>query len=168
VVCAGALGADAFERTPGVWRIESRCDDRTTGGRAGCYWTSRIETRCTVSGYSYCRYDCGLLDGVLSSLWPRPEQALALGWTANLARQYLSLLDAPAACPVNPEHVVSVIGRRDTVLPFESGRSLLAQWGVPKANIFEWDRGHFTVPATMIRTREPVERLARIMSVDAA
>jgi pimeloyl-ACP methyl ester carboxylesterase len=108
-----------------------------------------------------------LLDGVLSSLWPRPEQALALGWTANLARQYLSLLDAPAACPVNPEHVVSVIGRRDTVLPFESGRSLLAQWGVPKANIFEWDRGHFTVPATMIRTREPVERLARIMSAAA-
>jgi len=103
----------------------------------------------------------------LSSLWPRPEQALALGWTANLARQYLSLLDAPAACPINPEHVVSIIGRRDTVLPFESGRRQLTQWGVPKANIFEWDRGHFTVPATMIRTREPMERLACIMSVDA-
>jgi hypothetical protein len=105
-----------------------------------------------------------VLDGALSSLWAHPEQASALGWTTDLARQYLSLLDAPTACPVDPGHVVSIIGRRDTVLPFASGRRQLTQWGVPEANIFEWDRGHFTVPATMIRTREPMERLARIMS----
>jgi hypothetical protein len=105
------------------------------------------------------------LDGDLSALWADPQAFIAMGWTPELARRYLSLLDAPAACPVPPERVVSVIGRRDRVLPYRSGRAVLDAWRVPAGNIFEWDRGHFTVPASMIRDRAPLMRLSQIMGV---
>lgn len=104
------------------------------------------------------------LEGDLSALWADPKAYLAIGWTPELARRTLSLLDAPAVCPVPPHHVVSVIGRRDRVLPYRSGRDQLQGWQVPAANIFEWDRGHFTVPASMIRNRAPLLRLAAIMA----
>ena len=104
------------------------------------------------------------LDGALATLWADPADYARLGWTPELARRYLSHLDAPAVCPVPPGKLVSVIGRRDTVLPFRSGRDRLAQWGVPEANIFAWDRGHFTVPATMIRTRAPLQQFVRVLT----
>jgi pimeloyl-ACP methyl ester carboxylesterase len=105
-----------------------------------------------------------VLDGALSNMWVRPEEVAGLGWTPELARVHLSALDAPTACPVAPDRVVSIIGTRDTVLPYQSGRDQLSRWGVPQANIFEWDRGHFTVPATMIRTRAPLQRLVQVMN----
>jgi pimeloyl-ACP methyl ester carboxylesterase len=108
------------------------------------------------------------LQGDLSALWADPKAFMAIGWTPELARTYLSLLDAPATCPVPPERVVSVIGRRDRVLPYRSGRDVLDAWRVPAANIFEWDRGHFTVPATMVRNRAPLLRLAAIMGAAAS
>lgn len=103
------------------------------------------------------------LDGDLSALWADPQAFIAIGWTPELARRYLSLLDAPAVCPVPPERVVSVIGRRDRVLPYRSGKAVLEAWRVPAANIFEWDRGHFTVPASMVRNRAPLMQLGAIM-----
>jgi len=104
-----------------------------------------------------------VVQGALSSLWAHPKDIEALGWTADLVRRYLSCLDAPEACPVDPTRVVSIIGRRDTVLPYRSARNQLDRWAVPEENIFEWNRGHFTVPATMIRFRQPFERLANVM-----
>lgn len=105
------------------------------------------------------------LNGDLSALWADPQAFIAVGWTPDLARRYLSLLDAPATCPVPPERVVSVIGRRDRVLPYRSGKDMLEAWRVPAANIFEWDRGHFTVPASMVRNRAPLLRIAEIMGL---
>lgn len=104
-----------------------------------------------------------VLDGALATMWVDPKAVAALGWTPELARAQLSCLDAPEACPVAPDRVVSILGRRDTVLPYASGREQLTRWGVPDANIFEWDRGHFTVPATLIRSRAPLLRLAQVM-----
>ena len=104
------------------------------------------------------------LSGDLSALWADPQAFIAICWTPELARRYLSLLDAPVACPVPPERVVSVIGRRDRVLPYRSGRDVLDAWRVPAANVFEWDRGHFTVPASMIRNPAPLQRIAEIMA----
>lgn len=104
------------------------------------------------------------LNGDLSALWADPKAFMAIGWTPEIARRYLSLLDAPATCPVPPERVVSVIGRRDRVLPYRSGKSVLEGWRVPAENIFEWDRGHFTVPASMIRNRAPLLRFAAILA----
>ena len=103
-----------------------------------------------------------VLDGALSNLWATPQDAAAKGWTPELARRFLSLLDPLGPLPVPAAHVVSILGKRDTVLPFASGRDLVECWGVPGSNLFIWDRGHFSVPATLIRRTEPLERLAAV------
>ena len=103
-----------------------------------------------------------VLDGALSNLWATPQDAAAKGWTPELARRFLSLLDPLGPLPVPAAHVVSILGKRDTVLPFASGRDLVERWGVPGSNLFIWDRGHFSVPATLIRRTEPLERLAAV------
>ncbi len=105
-----------------------------------------------------------VMDGALSNLWASPQDAAAKGWTPELARRFVSLLDPPDPLPVPASHIVSVLGRRDTVLPFASGRDLVARWGVPDANLFVWDRGHFSVPATLIRNVAPLDRLAAVAS----
>ena len=59
--------------------------------------------------------------------------------------------------------MISVLGRRDDVTPFAGGVELLDAWQVPSENRFIWDRGHFTVPMTMIRNNQPLVRFRERM-----
>ena len=101
-------------------------------------------------------------DGALANLWASPEVVKSFGWTPELARRYLSLLNPVNTIPMPPENIVSILGRRDVILPFESGRQLVARWGVPERSAFVWDRGHFSVPASLIRNTAPLDRLCQI------
>ena len=62
--------------------------------------------------------------------------------------------DVPPALPA--ENIVTVLGRYDQVTPYDSGIELLNAWGVPQENRFIWNRGHFSVPMTMIRRSAPL------------
>lgn len=104
-----------------------------------------------------------VMEGALATMWASPEEIERKGWTRELTRQFLSLVNPVGALPMPARQVVSILGRRDTVLPFESGRQLVASWGVPQENAFVWDRGHFSVPPTLIRTTAPIDRLAEIV-----
>jgi pimeloyl-ACP methyl ester carboxylesterase len=85
------------------------------------------------------------------------------GWNRERIEQGLGLLD-PARLPaVNPQRIVTVLGKRDRVTPFASGLSLIDSWGVPDENRFVWDRGHFSMPLTMIRNPAPVARFREVM-----
>jgi pimeloyl-ACP methyl ester carboxylesterase len=101
-------------------------------------------------------------DGALANLWASPDVVKSFGWTPELARRYLSLLNPVNTMPMPPENIVSILGRRDVILPFESGRQLVAHWGVPERSAFVWDRGHFSVPASLIRNTAPLDRLCQI------
>ncbi len=103
-----------------------------------------------------------VLDGALSDMWAKPEQAKQAGWTIEAARDVLSLVNPDDPMPLPGHRIVSILGRRDRILPFESGRLLVERWKVPAANAFVWDRGHFSVPTTLIRTTAPLDRLAEI------
>lgn len=105
-----------------------------------------------------------VLNGALAELWMSPADVAAKGWTEDLARRYLSLLQ-PARPPCVPaSRIISVLGRRDRVLPFESGRRLVETWCVPEQNTFIWDRGHFSVPMTLVRNNAPLKRFAEVMT----
>lgn len=104
-----------------------------------------------------------ILDGALTTLWAPPESAIARGWTPELARSYLSLLDPVRPQPLPASRIVSVLGRRDVILPFAGGRALVERWSVPESNLFIWDRGHFSVPMTLIRNTAPLDRLTEIV-----
>ena len=105
-----------------------------------------------------------VLDGALSTMWAPREVAERAGWTTELAWHYLSLVNPVDPMPMPPHRIVSILGRRDRVLPFESGRRLVQHWKVPASNSFIWDRGHFSVPTTLIRTTAPLDRLAQVVA----
>jgi pimeloyl-ACP methyl ester carboxylesterase len=86
------------------------------------------------------------------------------GWSREKIEHGLGLLD-PARLPaVKPERIVTVLGKRDRITPFASGLSLIDSWGVPDENRFVWDRGHFSMPLTMIRNPAPVARFREVMA----
>lgn len=105
-----------------------------------------------------------VLNGALANLWIRISDVEAKGWTEDLARSYLRLLQPSEQLSVPAERIVSVLGGRDTVLPFAGGRRLVETWGLPAQNVFVWDRGHFSVPMTLVRNQDPVRRFAAIFS----
>jgi hypothetical protein len=88
----------------------------------------------------------------------------ANGWSRERIEQGLGLLDPSLLPAVKPEKIVTVLGRRDRITPFASGLSLIDSWGVPDENRFVWDRGHFSMPLTMIRNPAPVARFREVMT----
>ena len=104
-----------------------------------------------------------VLDGALANMWASTTDVERQGWSRDMARAYLSLINPIDPMPIPGHRIVSILGRRDKVLPFESGRQLLERWKVPAANSFIWDRGHFSVPTTLIRNTAPLDRLAQVV-----
>ncbi len=102
--------------------------------------------------------------GALANLLVNPIEMERMGWTRELAREYLGVLNPGRTLALPPQRVVSVLGRRDVILPFEGGRDLTERWCLPTENSFVWDRGHFSVPTTLIRNNAPLLRLARIVA----
>lgn len=106
-----------------------------------------------------------LLKGALAKVWKSREAMIAKGWDGETAGKYMPLLDPDWNLPpvMPPQNIVSVLGSRDHVTPFESGLGLLNAWKVPQENRFIWRRGHFSVPMTMIRDTRPLKRFRDIM-----
>lgn len=104
-----------------------------------------------------------VLKGALTTMWGDPAEAERRGWSEELAGRYLGLLAPSRELPVAPDRIVSVLGKRDVVLPFASGKNLIERWRVPDENAFIWDRGHFSVPMTLVRNDAPQRRLAEVV-----
>ena len=65
---------------------------------------------------------------------------------------------------IPPTRIVTVLGRHDDVTPFESARTLIGDWRLPRENAFIWRRGHFSVPVTMLRDHAPLYRFRNILN----
>ncbi len=108
-------------------------------------------------------HEDAVLNGALASIWGIRRAAVEIGWNLDLLHEFLPLLDPGPELQVQPEHIVSVLGRRDVVTPFNGGLFSLDTWGVPSENRFILDRGHFSVPLTMMRDQRPLIRFKQIM-----
>lgn len=104
-----------------------------------------------------------IMHGDLTRLWGDPEIAQSLGWDEDMAGRYFDLLNPGAYTRVPGQNIVSVLGNRDRVTPFASGKALLDRWAVPDENRFIWWRGHFSIPPTLIHNAAPVHRFCDIM-----
>ncbi len=128
-------------------------------------WPKRLQPEAmlliTHSGYQ----QDALLKGELAKVWKSREAMYARGWTFETSGKYMPLLDPSWDLPpvMGPQNIVSVLGNRDQVTPFESGLGLLDAWKVPQENRFIWRRGHFSVPMTMIRDPGPLHRFSEIL-----
>jgi len=106
--------------------------------------------------------------GKLARVWGTHEATRARGWTEDDANRWRELLDPDGPPVMGPENVVTVLGARDNITPFESGLALIDRWGVPERNRFIWQRGHFSVPLGLIRDHRPLDRLTEIFADLAA
>jgi pimeloyl-ACP methyl ester carboxylesterase len=102
--------------------------------------------------------------GDMANLLGVSLDAEANGWSRERIEQGLGLLDPGLLPAVKPEKIVTVLGKRDRITPYASGLSLIDSWGVPDENRFVWDRGHFSMPLTMIRNPAPVARFREVMT----
>lgn len=85
------------------------------------------------------------------------------GWSAKDLMLWQGLTQVPDGPPIPPENIVAVLGARDTILPFASGRSLVERWRLPPENTFIGGAGHFSTPLGLAMDRRPLKRLARIL-----
>ena len=126
-------------------------------------WPEHLRPQALLLVTHCARFAATAFEGDLSTMFGRVEQLRAIGWTPELCDDYLGLLD-PKRGPVVPgDRIVSVLGRHDRITPFAGGLPLHAAWGLPPENAFVWNRGHFTVPMTMLRDAAPLDRFAGIL-----
>jgi pimeloyl-ACP methyl ester carboxylesterase len=104
-----------------------------------------------------------MMTGAVSTLFADPAAALAKGWTPAMARRHLSMIDPVRPPVMAPSRIVSVLGSRDVITPFDGGETLVWRWGVPADNVFVSKRGHFTIPMSLIRDGTPTRRFAEIL-----
>ena len=64
---------------------------------------------------------------------------------------------------MSPERIVTVLGRRDRITPFAAGLKQIEAWRIPEANRFIWNRGHFSIPPTLMRNAAPIDRFCEIL-----
>ena len=103
------------------------------------------------------------MEGELTRMWGSREAFEAKGWRPDRVAHYLRLVDPGAELAVRPEKIVTVLGKRDGVTPFASGAGLVDKWRVPEENRFIWDRGHFSVAATLLHDHAPLRRFREIL-----
>ena len=103
------------------------------------------------------------LDGELSRMWGSRSLWESKGWDEELVGRYLGILDPGAAPTVRPDTIVTVLGRHDSVTPFAGGMRLIDAWQVPEENRFIWNRGHFSIPITLLHDHAPIERFAQVL-----
>jgi pimeloyl-ACP methyl ester carboxylesterase len=101
--------------------------------------------------------------GAIANLWTSPAEIEERGWTLDRARRFLSMLDPSPVPALPPQRIVSVLGRRDVILPYDGGRDLAERWCLPTANSFVLDRGHFSVPMALVHNPAPLLRLTEIV-----
>lgn len=106
-----------------------------------------------------------VMHGEISKIFGGMDEAKAKGWTIETIEPYFHLLDPSQMPAVPPDKIVTLLGNRDNVTPFEGALPLIKSWGVPEENTFIWDRGHFSVPMTLIRDQRPIRRFQAVMGL---
>jgi len=107
--------------------------------------------------------DSLIAESALSAGIGMAEALERAGWTAKDLMLWQGLTQVPNGPPLPPEIIVAVLGARDTILPFASGRSLVERWRLPAENTFIGGAGHFSTPLGLAMDRRPLKRLARIL-----
>ena len=103
------------------------------------------------------------LHGEMIHIFGTAHDVRAKGWTHESLETVLGRLDPSPRAAMPAQRIVSVIGSRDRVTPFGCAVPLIDAWDVPAANRFIWDRGHFSMPMTLIRNSRPVARFREVM-----
>lgn len=128
------------------------------------YWPERLRPDAMLLITHCGRIEDAAVHGSLARSWGIVEHTVKRGWTRELMGRYMPLLNPVGEPVIPPARIVTVLGRRDDVTPFESARTLIGDWRLPRENAFIWRRGHFSVPLTMLRDHSPLRRFRKILN----
>jgi len=111
---------------------------------------------------------CGQLaeavrEGAFARVWGTEARMAGAGWTAESIETYSRPLTMRAAPVMAGSGIVSVLGKKDKVTPYAGGRRYVERWQVPRENVFESNRGHFSVPVSLLRDIRPVTRFVDVL-----
>ncbi len=103
------------------------------------------------------------IDGAFSEVWGVAQATQLKGWGPEIRGRWLALIDPRHPPAVPADRIVTVLGRRDRVTPYPSGREVIARLGIPRRNVFVLDHGHFSLPLALVRNHAPLNRLWEIL-----
>lgn len=101
--------------------------------------------------------------GILSDVWGSRRKVRDAGWDEDKFRMLAHLAEPLEAPTVAPDRIVSLLGDRDKVTPFESARQMLSAWQVPERNIFVRRQGHFSIVLGLLRDNAPLRAFAELL-----
>ncbi len=127
------------------------------------YWPRRLQPDAMLLITHCGQIEDAVVRGSLAKAWGIAEATRAEGWSPDVMRHYAPLLDIQGKPVMAPENIVTVLGSRDDVTPFDSARVLVDDWEIPPENRFISRRGHFSVPVAMMRDHRPLERFRVIL-----
>lgn len=87
----------------------------------------------------------------------------AAGWREETLMTWRDLGSLAAEAPLLPERIIAVLGQRDSILPFATGRALAERWRLPPENLFVTGGGHFTAQTILHLDPRPLHRLVEIL-----
>jgi hypothetical protein len=92
------------------------------------------------------------------------DRALAeAGWTDELLQALSPLTDPDDGPVMDPDRIVMVLGREDSVTAFDEGHALAERWRVPADNLYIRNQGHFSAAVGIIHDDAPVRHLFELM-----
>jgi len=126
-------------------------------------WPPRLQPDALLLITPCGRLEDAAIEGSFARIWGTTDAAGAMGWSPVLRSKWLSLIDPARPPVVPPERIVTVLGERDQVTPFASGRALVEKLQIPGANVFCWPLGHFSIPINMVRDTAPLARFRHLV-----
>jgi hypothetical protein len=128
------------------------------------YWPQRLRPDAMFLVTHCGHIEDAVVHGKLAKVWGIAQATMERGWRTELIRRYMPLFDAEGRPVVEPRNIVTVLGSKDNVTPFDSARTMVDEWAVPPENRFVSRRGHFSVPVGMMRDHAPLVRFREILT----
>jgi hypothetical protein len=75
----------------------------------------------------------------------------------------MPLLEPGSEIALDPARIVALLGTEDEILPYASGKELIAAWNLPPENLFVAPLGHFSAALGLYRNPAPLARLAAVL-----
>ncbi len=80
------------------------------------------------------------------------------GWDHDSLARWRGLLEPQGDPVMDPADLIMLLGSHDSVTPYKGGLALSRRWGVPRANLFVANRGHFSTPLGLHQDDAPLRR----------
>lgn len=85
------------------------------------------------------------------------------GWSKEKLDGYQPLVQVSAEPPINPNHIIMVMGNKDQVTSYHRAKELAIKWQVRPNHLFERRQGHFSLQLGLLGDQAPINSLYHLL-----